>query len=156
MLGRTGGAKDLALPRLDHALQDLAALTGLRVRDTYTGDVESQLRVEVSVGVRELERALRDEAEPTPLEVRPQLKDLGQRFERPQVSLPRHDACVLVLNLAATLRKLAQDHQNRLQQVERLKARNHDRPAVVGGDELKRPRANHRADVARADEAIEA
>ena len=53
-------------------------------------------------------------------------------------------------------RQLAQDHQDRLQDVERLEARDHDRPAVVGRDELERPRADDRADVAGADEAVEA
>ena len=54
----------------------------------------------------------------------------------------RHDARVLVLDLAAPLGELPQDHLHRLQQVERLEARDHERLAVVARDELERARAN--------------
>ena len=63
---------------------------------------------------------------------------------------------VLVLDLAATLLQLAQDHVDRLQQVERLEARDHDRLAVVGRDELEGPCADDRRDVPGPDEAVEA
>jgi hypothetical protein len=51
---------------------------------------------------------------------------------------------VLVLDLAAALAQLAQDHVDRLQQVERLEARDDDGLGVLGGDELERPRTDHR------------
>ena len=156
VLGRAGGAEHLALPRLDHALEHLAALARLRVGDAHAGHAEAQLGVEVGVGVGQLQRALRDEAEAAPLEVRPQLEHLGHHLERAQVALVRDDARVLVLDLAAarraSWRRIICD---RLQDVERLEARDHDRLAVVGGDELERPRADDRRDVAGADEAVE-
>ena len=68
---------------LDHALQHLAALAGLRVGDADARDAVAQLGVEVRVGVGELQRALGDEAEPAPLEVRAQLEHLGQHASAP-------------------------------------------------------------------------
>ena len=93
--------------------------------------------------------------EPAPLEVRAQLEHLGHHLERAQVALLGDDPGVLVLDLAAAGAQLAQDHQDRLQDVERLEPRDHDRAAIVGWDEAKRPRADDRADVAGADEAVE-
>ena len=67
------------------------------------GTRPAQLGVEVGVGVGELQRALGDEPEAAPLEVRPQLEDLGHHLERAQVALVGDDALVLVLDLAAAL-----------------------------------------------------
>ena len=47
-LRRARGAEDLALPRLDHALQHLAALAGLGIGDAHAGHREAQLGVEVA------------------------------------------------------------------------------------------------------------
>ena len=47
-LGRAGGAEDLALPRLDDALEHLAALAGLGIGDAHAGDLVAQLGVEVA------------------------------------------------------------------------------------------------------------
>src|SRR3954470_13322944 len=76
-LGRARGAEDLALPRLYDALQNLAALARLGIRDAHAGDAPAQLRVQVRVRRGQLEPALRDEAHAAPLEVRPQLENLG-------------------------------------------------------------------------------
>jgi hypothetical protein len=46
-LRRARGAEDLALPRLDHALEHLAALARLRVGDADARHAEAQLGVEV-------------------------------------------------------------------------------------------------------------
>src|SRR5215213_4503813 len=97
VLGSARGAEHLALPWLDDALEDLAALACLRVRDAHSGDREAALRVEVRVGLADREGALGDEAEPAPLEVRPQHEHLGEHLERAQVALLRDDALVLVL-----------------------------------------------------------
>src|SRR4051794_18744313 len=155
VLGGARGAEDLALPRLDDALEHLAALACLRVGDPHARDAEALLGVEGRVGVREAQRALRDEPQAPPLEVRAQREDLGEHLERAQVALVGHDAAVLVLDLAATLLQLAEDHHERLQDVERLEARHHERLAVVRGDELERPRADHGRHVPRPDEAVE-
>src|SRR3954447_18523949 len=49
------GPEHLALERLDHALEDLAALAGLRVGDADAGDGEAALGVVVRVRVGELQ-----------------------------------------------------------------------------------------------------
>ena len=97
-----------------------------------------------------------DEPEPAPLEVGAQLEHLGHHLERAQVALVGDDALVLVLDLAAPVGELAQDHLDRLQDVERLEPGDHDRLAVVGRDELERPRADDGRDVPRADEPVQA
>ena len=108
--------------------EHLAALARLRVGHAHAGHREAELGVEVGVGVGQPQRALGDEAEPAPLEVRPQLEHLGHHLERAQVALVGDHARVLVLDLAAALGELAQDHLDRLQDVERLEARDR-RPA---------------------------
>ena len=60
--------------------------------------------------------------EPAPLEVRAQLEDLGHDRERRRVALVGDDALVLVLDLAAALGELGEDHPDRLEDVERLEA----------------------------------
>src|SRR5919198_3546248 len=56
VLGRAGGAEDLALPRLDHTFQDLAALARLRVGPAHARHAEAPLGVELRVGVRQPQR----------------------------------------------------------------------------------------------------
>ena len=155
MLGRARGAKHLALPRLDHALEHLTALTRLRVGDADVGRLKTSFGVELGVGIRQPQRRLRDEPESAPLEVRAQREHLGHHLQRLQVAVRRNDPLVLVLDLATPVVQLAQDHQDRLQDVERLEAGDHDRPAVVVGNEVKRPRPDDRAHVARANESVE-
>ena len=108
------------------------------------------------VGLGQLQAALRDEPQAAPLEVRAQLEDLGHHLERLRVALVRHDARVLVLDLAAPLGELREDHVDRVEDVERLEARDDARLAVLRRDELERARADDRRDVARPDEAVEA
>src|SRR5919108_140152 len=117
-LWRAGGPEDLALPRLDDALQHFAALAGLRIRDAHSGDAVPHLRVEVRELGTELERALRDEAEPAPFERRAQLHGLSQRLERAGVALVPHDSRILVLDLGAVRAELSQDHVDGLKDVE--------------------------------------
>src|SRR3954453_21206127 len=58
VLGGAGRPEDLALPRLDDALEHLAALAGLGVRHAHARRGEAALGVEVRVGVRQPQRAL--------------------------------------------------------------------------------------------------
>jgi hypothetical protein len=125
-------------------------------RHAHARNAPAQLGVQVRVRLRQLEPALGDEAHAAPLEVRPQLEHLRHHLERAQVALVGDDALVLVLDLAAALTELAQDHQDALEDVERLEAGNHDGLAVVGGDELERPRADDGRHVPRADEPVQA
>src|ERR687890_470346 len=91
MLGRAGGAVDLAFPWFEYALEYLATLTGLRVGDTHTWYGVAQFGVEVRVGVRELEGRLGYKAHPPPLEVRTKLEDLGHALEGRKVAFPGAD-----------------------------------------------------------------
>src|SRR5215213_6196174 len=68
-LRRARGAEHLALERLDHALEHLAALARLRIGHAHARHGVAELRVEVRVGVRQPQAAVRDEPEPAPLEV---------------------------------------------------------------------------------------
>ncbi len=108
------------------------------------------LRVQIRVCLGKPQSAMGDEAQAAPLEVGPQFEHLGRDLKRPEVALIGYDPPVLVLDLAATFGQLTQDHRDRLQDVQRLEARDHDRLAVVGGNELERagahdPRATIRA-----------
>src|SRR3712207_7501259 len=103
MVRRAGGAEDPAFVGLEHALQDLAALASPRVRHPHARRTVAQLGVEVRVRLGEFERRLGYEPQSPPLEVRPELEDLGHALEGLQVPLPEDDPAVLVLDLAAPL-----------------------------------------------------
>ena len=96
-----------------------------------SGHVVAQLGVEGGELGAQLERALRDEAEASPLEVRAELEHLGQDLERPRVALVADHPRVLVLDLAAALADLGEQHGDRLEDVERLEAGGHERLAVL-------------------------
>src|SRR5215216_2195864 len=119
MLGPAGRAEDLALPGLEDALEDLAALARLRVGDAHAGNGVAQLGVEIRVGVRELQGGLGYEAHPPPLEVRAELEDFCHALEGCKIAFPGYDPAVLVLDLAASLFELAHQHKDGLQKVER-------------------------------------
>ena len=88
--------------------------------------------------------------ESAPLEVGPQLEDLGQDGEGPRVALLAHHPGVLVLDLAAALADLGQQHGDGLEDVERLEAGGDQGLAVLGRDEPVGPLPDDRRDVARA------
>src|SRR5919112_4109723 len=156
MLGRAGGAEDLAFPGVEYALEYLATLTGLRVGDTHTWYGVAQFGVEVRVGVRELEGRLGYKAHPPPLEVRTKLEDLGHALEGRKVAFPGDDPAVLVLDLAASFLELAHEHEDGLQEVEWLEAGDHAWFAVVLGHELVWPAADDGRDVPWPDKRVQA
>jgi hypothetical protein len=141
---------------LSTPFEDLAALAGLGVRHPHARRRVAQLGVEVRVLLRELERRLGDKAQAPPLEVGPELEDLGHALEGLQVPLPEHDPAVLVLDLAAALVELAHEHQDGLQEVQRLEPGHHARLAVVFGHELVGAAADHRRDVPRPYKRVQA
>src|SRR6185503_4403570 len=107
-LGCALAAKQLALNRLENAFEHLPALGGFGICHPDACDVEHFLRVPRGVTVADAERRLGDEAEPAPLEVRPELKDLGHRRESGAVAFPRDHASVLVLDDRSSFLELAQ------------------------------------------------
>ena len=88
--------------------------------------------------------------------MRAQLEHLGQHLQRPRVALVAHDPGVLVLDLAAALADLGQQHGDGLEDVERLEPGGHQRLAVLLGHEPVGPVADDGRHVARAEEAVEA
>ena len=70
------------------------------------------------------------------------------------VPLPPHRPCVLVLRLVAPRLQLPEEHVDRLEQVERLEARDYDGEAVLLGQRLVFPVARDCANVPRRDEAL--
>ena len=98
---------------------------------------------------------MRDEAEAAPLEVGSQLHRLADRLRRHHVAVPRNHARVLVLHLGTALRQLHHEHVDGLQDVQRLESGHHHGLAVVTGDELVRPAADHRGHMPRPDETVE-
>ena len=87
------------------------------------GNAEQLLRIPGGELRPQPQRAARDRAEAAPLELVAQLHRLVDRRERAGVPLGPHDARVLVLDLAAALGALAQQHRDRLQQVDGLEGR---------------------------------
>ena len=154
-LRRARGAEHLAFPGLEHSLEHLAALARLGVGDTDAGHGEHLLRVEIGELVLHLERALADEAEPAPLEMRAQLEDSREHFERLRIAVIVHDALVLVLDLAPSLEDLPDDHVHTLEDVERLETDDDHRLVVRARDELEGPDPHHRRHVTRAEETVE-
>ncbi len=155
-LGRARRAEDLALPRLDDPLEHLAALARLGVRHPDVGDRVAQLGVEGGELRAQLQTALRDEAQPAPLEVWPQLEDLGQHGQGPGIASLAHHPRVLVLDLAAALPDLREQHGDGVQDVERLEAGGDQGQPVLGRHEAVGALPDHGGDVARAEEAVEA
>src|ERR1700726_2157959 len=148
-LRRASGAENLALPRLENAFEDLAALAGLGVGDADARYGEHLLRVVLRELVLQLESALADEAEPAPLEMRAQLEHACEHLERLRVAIVVNDPLVLVLDFAASLLYLLDDHVHALEDVERLES-DHDHRLVVGiGHELERPDPDHGGHVSR-------
>src|SRR5215468_2600480 len=152
---RACGAEDFAFPRFLHSFQDLTALAGLRVGDAQPGHGEARLGVESAVTLPELQTAVRDRSEASPLEIIAGLEYLADRYQSVGVAVTRDEARVLVLDLGPAFDNLFDDHRHRLQNVERLEARNDERLAVFARHELVDARADYRADVAGADEAFQ-
>ena len=154
-LRRARGAEHLAFPRLEHAFEDLAALARLGICDPDARHREHLLRVVVGELVLQLEGTLADESEAAPFEMRAQLEHASEHLERLRVAVIVHDALVLVLDLAASLVDLLDDHVHALEDVERLESHHDHRLVVRVGHELEGPDPDHGGHVAWAEEAVE-
>ena len=122
MLGRALVAEQLALRRLQHALQHLAALRGFRIGDPHAGNRETRSASQSRIALANAQGRLRDEPHAAPLEIIAQLEHFGDGPQGRAIAFPRHDALVLVLHLRLAVFELPQQHQDRLQNVERLEA----------------------------------
>src|ERR1700691_5438021 len=143
MFGRALLAKKLALMRLEHTFQYFSALRSLRIGDSHSGDVEPLLCVPLCVTLPDPQSGLRNEAEASPLKIGPQFENVGHGPERSAISLPRHYALVLIFDPGLIRLQLAQNHDDRLQNIQRLKTGNSDRFVFVLSNPLVRTTTNH-------------
>ena len=100
-LRRAGPAEHFALPRLDDALQDLAALAGFGIGDTDRRHAEFALRIEARIGRTQPDARMVNRAKPTPFEKFPQLVYTVYGGERFPVGVLGNDTVVLIFDLAA-------------------------------------------------------
>ena len=84
-----------------------------------------------------------------------QLEHFAEHLERRRVAAIAHHSLVLVLHLGPTLRQLAQQHGDTLENVDRFEPCGHERQAVLTRHELVRAGADHGAHVAGAEEPVE-
>jgi len=136
-------AKQLALFGFEDALKNLPTLCGFRICYTHSRNRKPLFRIPSGELFPDLQRGLRDESQATPLKIRTQFKDLSHSLQRRAVSFPRNNALVLIFDLRFSIAKLAQEHDDRLQKVQRLEATNDDRFALVLRDPFVRSTANH-------------
>src|SRR5215471_14647840 len=154
-LRRTGRPEDLALMRLDDALQDFAALAGFRIGDLQIREREFSLGVEFRISLPDADAGMIDRSEAAPFKELAQLEDLIDCGQRGAIANACDDAGILVFDFAAPRVQLLEQHPHRLQDVERLEAGDDYRLAVVARDEIVRLDADHHADVTRSEESVE-
>src|SRR5215471_2067919 len=155
MLGRALAPKQFAFVRFQHALQHLTALRGFGIRHSHPRYLEPLFRIPFGVCVTNTKRGLRDETEAPPFKIWAQLKNRGHRAKGSVISFPWNDSLVLILDLGLPCVELPQKHHDRLQYVEWLKSRNHNRLVFVLDDPLVWTATNHGRYMARADERIQ-
>ena len=154
--GRADGAEDFAVEGLFGAAQDFAAGAGFVVGNGCVAELPAALGIPVGEGFADLERAVGDGAEAAPFEAVAEFEHFLDQGLGLGVAAARDGAAELVLDLAAAFVELADQHQDRLHDVERLEAGDGDGAAVVAGEPLVGGGADDRADMAGADEAIDA
>src|SRR5579859_193100 len=148
-------AKQLALRRLEHPLQNFATLGRPRIGHPDAGHVEALLGVPLRVFVTNTQRRLRYEAKPPPFEIWAELKHLCHGPQRGVIAFPRHHAFVLVFHFCFAGPQLAKDHHDGLQHVQRLETGNDNGFPFVHGDPFIRTAADHCRNVSRPDERIQ-
>ena len=155
--GVHAGAEHLALPGLDHTLEDLAALARLGVGHPDPGYREAAARHPTAANSGpQFQGALGDEAQPAPFEMRSQLEYLGHHLQGTRVPLVANATRCTGSPPAAPLADLGQQHGDRRQDVERLEPGCDQGLAVLGGDEPVRAVADDGGDVTGTEEAVQA
>ena len=109
-------------------------------------DFEARLRVELREFAADVQPGRRDRTDAAPGSIA-RLEDAPHNGLGRAVALTLDRSSVLVLDDRPTLFELADRHQDPLEQIERLKARHHDRHAVLGRDRLVLGPAHDRTNV---------
>ena len=132
-LRRAGGAERLALDGLDDASQHFAALAGLGIGDRHIRDREFALCVETGVGVAQPHAGMIDRTQAPPFAELAQFVDLRDGAQSRRVAGLLNDPRILIFDLDPPFRDLPQQHPDRLQDVQGLKAGDDHRLAISSG-----------------------
>src|SRR5258706_13008414 len=87
---RTGGAKDFALPRLDHPFKYLTALAGFRISHAQSRYLVAQFSIPIGERWTQLQCTMRYEAQTTPFEEGSQFHGTGHCLERLDIPFLAH------------------------------------------------------------------
>src|ERR1700731_5329187 len=117
--------------------------------------METLFRVPLRIFVADLERRLRNETQAAPLKIWPQLEYFRHRPKRRMIAFPWNHALVLIFDLSFAAVELAQNHQDGLQHVQRLKTRYHHRLPLVEGNPFIGPAANDGGNMSRSDKRVQ-
>src|ERR1700733_1531374 len=148
-------SEQFALCWLQNTFKYFSALRRLRVSHARIRDSVALLGVPRGIFVANAQCRLRDESEPAPLKIRPQLEDFGHYLERRAIAPPRHYPLILILDPGFARMQLPQKHNDGLEQIQRLEARGDDWLTFIPRNPLIRPTADHRRNVSRSNESVE-
>ena len=119
-------------------------------------DREAPFSIEICVGSLDAQPAVRQLAKAAPLKAWSQLKHFSDQMLCLAIALARDPAREFILDARAAGVELLHQHADRLHDIERLKARDDDRPLVFLRKILIGAAADHRADMRWPDESVDA
>lgn len=155
VIRRAAGAEDGAVLGPLVAAHDGGAFAGLVVGHGPVGETETALGIEIGVGIGQPQGAVGQGAQTAPLERLAPGEHLSHQRLGLEIALVRDGAGEGGLHPVLALDDLAQQHPQRLQQVQRLEARDHDGLAVLAGHGLVGGAADHGGHMAGADEPVD-
>ena len=117
------------------------------------GNLEALLGVEIAILRVQPPAALRNHADAAPRAIG-HFENLAQQLLRGAIALERHHAAVGVLHFVPAGLQLHHRAANPIQQIERLKARDHNGHAELLGQRRILPVAHHAAHVARGQKRL--
>ena len=118
-------------------------------------DIEFSLGVPRGEGGTHLDPRSINLAEPAPFEFLARLEHRVDRRQRLRIAVARDDAAILILDLGAPFGDLRDDHEDRLEKVDRLEAGDYDRLAIIARDEVVGSGSDNHADMAGTDKSVE-
>src|SRR5579859_723487 len=136
-----------ALGWLDGSAEDIAGAAERRLFSVNAGDVETLFGVEFAIGVAQAPTALWNYADAAPGAIGDR-EDFCEKFLRGAITVEGDDAAVGVLDFVTAGLELKDDAANAVEQIERLKAGDDERNAVLLREGRIFPVAHDAADVA--------